>query len=227
MRTVRYSGRWGGVFAGGCASAKGCLPGGCLPGGVCPGGCLPRGVSAQGGVCLPRGVCLGGSVQGSACPVGCLPSGVSARGVCLGLCVSAQGGVSLRGCLPREFLLGVSAQGDLQRACLPGSVCPGGCLPRGCLSRGVYPSMHWADTLLWTEWLTDRCKNITFPQLRLRTVIKMKILIYITTLGWAEMWTITCQGRIQDLSEERNPEEWYRRLCSVFWCFSNITVFRK
>ena len=22
----------------------------------------------------------------------------------------------------------------------------------------------------WTEWLTDRCKNITFPQLRLRTV---------------------------------------------------------
>ena len=26
---------------------------------------------------------------------------------------------------------------------------------------------------LWTEWLTDRCKNITFPQLRLRTVISI------------------------------------------------------
>ena len=24
---------------------------------------------------------------------------------------------------------------------------------------------------LWTEWLTNRCKNITFPQLRLRTAI--------------------------------------------------------
>ena len=42
-----------------------------------------------------------------------------------------------------------------------GGVCPRGCLPKG----GVYPSM-------WTEWLTDRCKNITFQQLRLQSVIK-------------------------------------------------------
>ena len=34
---------------------------------------------------------------------------------------------------------------------------------------GMYPSMHWGrHPTLWTEWLTDRCKNITFPQLRLR-----------------------------------------------------------
>ena len=30
---------------------------------------------------------------------------------------------------------------------------------------------------LWTEWLTDRYKNITFPQLRLRAVIKMTHII--------------------------------------------------
>ena len=62
-------------------------------------------------------------------------------------------------------------------------VCPlGGCLPRGshqkgvsaqrgCLPRGCIPACTEADPPpLWTEWLTDRCKNITFPQLRLRTV---------------------------------------------------------
>ena len=57
---------------------------------------------------------------------------------------------------------GVSAQGG---------VCPGGVCPGVSARGGVYPSMHWADTPLWTEWLTDRCKNITFLQLRLRAVI--------------------------------------------------------
>ena len=46
--------------------------------------------------------------------------------------------------------------------------CPEGCLPRGVpvqwVSRGVYTSP------LWTEFLTHACKNITFPQLLLRTV---------------------------------------------------------
>ena len=43
----------------------------------------------------------------------------------------------------------------------PGGVCRGG----GCLPRGVvFPSMHWGRHPLWTEWLTDRCKNITLPQ---------------------------------------------------------------
>ena len=51
-----------------------------------------------------------------------------------------------------------------QEGCLPGGVCPGGCLPGG---RGFTPP------LLWTEWLTDRCKNITFPQLRLWAVINL------------------------------------------------------
>ena len=60
--------------------------------------------------------------------------------------VSAQGeGVCLWGCLPRGVC--------------PGSVCPGGCRPRG----GVH--------LPPVNRITDRCKNITFLELCLRTVI--------------------------------------------------------
>ena len=50
--------------------------------------------------------------------------------------VSAQEGVSARGCL----------------------------MAGGCLPLGLYTSP------LWTEFLTSACENITFPQLRLRTV---------------------------------------------------------
>ena len=36
---------------------------------------------------------------------------------------------------------------------------------------GVYPSMQWGrHPLLWTEFLTHACENITFPQLPLWTV---------------------------------------------------------
>ena len=41
-----------------------------------------------------------------------------------------------------------------------------GGLPRG----GVSQHALEQNPPLWTEWLTDRCKNITFPQIRLRTV---------------------------------------------------------
>ena len=51
---------------------------------------------------------------------------------------------------------GVSAQGAV---C---SVCPGG----GGGVSGRHP-------ILWTEFLTHACENITFPQLRLRTVIHL------------------------------------------------------
>ena len=62
------------------------------------------------------------------------------------------------GCLPSAAVAmsitcmhwaGVSAQGG---------VCPG----------GVYSGMQTSP--LWAEWLTDRSKNITFPQLHLREV---------------------------------------------------------
>ena len=91
----------------------------------------------------PKGTKL---LQQESIPVGCVPS--AAVAVCWGVCS--------RGCLPRgESARGVSAQGAR--------------LPWGCLPGGV--SQHaLRQTPLWTEWLTDRCKNITFPQLRLRTV---------------------------------------------------------
>ena len=93
---------------------------------------------------LRREVCV--------CLVGCLSSG----NVCLP-----------GGCLPRGSAEWgcVSAWGGV---CLPGGSAHGGCLPGVC----VYPSMHWGrHSPLWTEWLTDRCKNIAFLQLRLRMVI--------------------------------------------------------
>ena len=68
---------------------------------------------------------------------------------------------------------GVSAWGCLTR----GVPAQGGCLSRGLPAQGrgwwwCIPACIGADSPLWTEWLTDRCKNITFPQLRLRTVTK-------------------------------------------------------
>ena len=56
-----------------------------------------------------------------------------------------------------------------------GGVCPGGwCLPRGVVSArgggricsGVYSSMHWGKHPPPVNRMTDRCKNITLPQLR-------------------------------------------------------------
>ena len=65
----------------------------------------------------------------------------------------------------------VSCKGRL----LGGGCLPRGCLPAGCLPGGLcIPACTEADTLNpWTEWLTDRCKNITFPHLRLRAAINV------------------------------------------------------
>ena len=82
-------------------------------------------------------------------PVGCVPSAsvaICGEGMCLPRGVCLPGGVFQGGCLP------------------------GGCLPGGCLPRGVcIPACTGADTPL-VDRMTDRRKNITFPQLRLRTV---------------------------------------------------------
>ena len=61
------------------------------------------------------------------------------------------------------------------------------CVSRGC-DGGVFSPDPEPDTPphththLWTEWLTDRCKNITFPQLRLRAVkilnVKKKLIYH-------------------------------------------------
>ena len=68
-----------------------------------------------------------------------------------------------------------------------GGVCPGG---RGCLPRGVcIPACTRADTH-HVDRMTDRCKNITFPQHRLRTVITEPIpMTSIFYQQWKRMWT--------------------------------------
>ena len=58
----------------------------------------------------------------------------------------------------------VCLEGVCPWGCLPGGVCPGGVCPGGCLPRG---GVHLPPV----NRITDRCKNITFPQLCLRTVI--------------------------------------------------------
>ena len=77
--------------------------------------------------------------------------------------MSARGGESARGCLPRGVGClsrgvglsakgGVSAWGKSARGCLPRGV---GVSARGVSAR--HPSV---------DRMTDRCKNITLPQLR-------------------------------------------------------------
>ena len=103
-----------------------------------------------------RHVQMQSHVQQECIPVGCITS--AAVSVCLGR-VSAQ--------VPRR----VSAQGASAWGCLPSGVLPRvvsarrGSVQRGCLPReGVHLP-------LWTEFLKQACENITFPQLRLLTVI--------------------------------------------------------
>ena len=103
------------------------------------------------------GGCLLGCLLGGVCPKGCLSKGVSVqRGVCPKGCLP-------RGCLPGGVCPGIFSQGCLPRGCLPrgfGGYLPSRCLPREVSAQGCLP-----DTPPWTEWLTDRCKNITLPQL--------------------------------------------------------------
>ena len=72
--------------------------------------------------------------------------------------------------------------GCLPRGCLPGGSVQGSCLPRGCLPRGCTPPP------LWTEFLTHAFENITFPQLRLWTVIIDKLTYYWQTSQWYVRW---------------------------------------
>ena len=82
---------------------------------------------------------------------------------------------------------GVCSQGDLvPGGCLVRGVSapPGGCLlPGGVCSRGVSAPGGWSSTPPlgpgrypcpppWTEWMTDRCKNITLAKTSFRPVIK-------------------------------------------------------
>ena len=95
--------------------------------------------------------------------VGCIPA-CTAQGVCVYPSMHwARESVS-QNALGRECLA---------RGCLPrgwGCVYPGGCVCPGGVFPGEYgrhpPDQRQTPPPPWTEWLTDRCKNITLPQLR-------------------------------------------------------------
>ena len=104
----------------------------------------------------------------------CCSSHLLGGGVCLSGCLPTTGGClpATGECLPAR---GVSA--SQEGVCLPGggvSAQEGVCLPRGmsaCQWGVCLPGGCLADPP-WTEFLTHACGNITFPQLRLRTVLK-------------------------------------------------------
>ena len=82
-------------------------------------------------------------------PIGCVPSGVCFPGGCASGGCASGGGVLLGGCAP-----GV---------CASGGVCfPGGCASGGCTSGGCFRCIPACSV----NRMTDRCKNITLPQLR-------------------------------------------------------------
>ena len=180
-----------------------CIPVGYVPPTHWPsGGCVPYYLSHHAfdvGGCLPRGY---------------LPRGVSAWG-CLsgGAMWPIASCIWCWGCLPRGCMLRVSAQGGV----CPGGVCPVGVCPGGamwptpsCIWCYLYavltptecqhqcsrlysggwscdPSACW-DTTPHVNRVTDRCKNITFLQLRLRAVISVFEWCGKIQRNWQKCW---------------------------------------
>ena len=71
------------------------------------------------------------------------------------------GSIEIQECIPVGCLPSAASVVSGGNVCSWGVSAPGG---------GVwYPSIHWGRLPLWTEWLTDRCKIITFAT-SLRTV---------------------------------------------------------
>ena len=109
-------------------------------------------------------------------PVGCVPAAHRPyAGVCFWGCV-VPGGVCSGG-----WSRGMSA---------PGGVWSGG-------GGGGIPACTEADPLLWTEWMTDRCKNITLATTSLRPVKKQLcdkprgLLVHMIALIMRRMWILS------------------------------------
>ena len=109
-------------------------------------------------------------------PVGCVTSAAVAvcwgRGSGWGVFGQGVWCLARRGCLPRG-------------GCLPGGgVCPGGSARRGDICLGCTPPP------MWTEFLTHACENITFPQLRLQTVISQKWVLFLQVVQM-KLWSVS------------------------------------
>ena len=116
---------------------------------------LPGGCTCQGCTCLKACTCQGG----------CTCLGVYLPGVYLPMGCTCPGEVYLPGGVPAR---GVPAQGVY----LPGGcTCQGVYLPGGVPAWGGYLPRYSPSV----NRMTDRCKNITYPRLRLRAVIMQKL----------------------------------------------------
>ena len=83
------------------------------------------------------------------------------------------------GCIPSAHWLHLVVFGG-GGGCMPGDrVCLGVCMPGGLTCRGRGHACQGVcvpcTPILWTEFLTHACENITFPQLMLRAVISVAI----------------------------------------------------
>ena len=116
------------------------------------------------------------------------------------------GGCLPGGCLPR----GVSAWVGV---CL-GGICPGGVCPGGCLSQHAL-----GQTLPPVDRMTDRCKNIIFPQLRLRTVKMIHYAIVNRETNSDEI--------IYLLTEKKHTCTYDSRSWVLRDCFAMITIHLK
>ena len=105
------------------------------------------------------------------CPAVCV-SGVCVWCVCL-VCVCVWC-VCVCGCVCPGVRVSMGG-GGLSGVC----VCPGVCVCSGCVSGGV---TRGCTPLPPVNRMIDRCKNITFKQLRLRAVIKTQSTSNKTTL---------------------------------------------
>ena len=91
--------------------------------------------------------------------------------VCAGVCVSSGF------CVQGERGVCVQGERGVSRVCVCVCVCV--CIP----------ACNGADIPPWTEFLTHACENITFPQLLLRTVIKLKRVKFLIYIEYIEYHT--------------------------------------
>ena len=141
-----------------------------------------------------------------------------------GVCSRGGGGVWSGG----VWSEGVWSEGGWVSApggCLFGGVCVcsgwGGVWSGGCVwSGGVWswgeghPSMHWGRPPLWTEWMTDRCKNITLATTSLRPVINKSLRSEFRPKNF-----VTCKHSCKGPFTPSESENFLWCLSFVLWSF--------
>ena len=139
----------------------------------------------------------------------------------------------LQVCIPVGWVPSAAVAMSIPACTGQGGVCPGGCLPgevsaQGwCLPGGCFPACTEADNPLWTEWLTDRCKNITFPLLRLRKVnITIKLFLSKQMGFWTDAKLNAAQLNIrnQDKTAGLNARIYLSKIKILFQSVPQVRV---